>query len=106
MKILRTDKNASSGMEVFVNSEHAGGFPSSTPNNNTGGYWDAGDSNIHGGGEEVDFEKIDILDVTLKYNGERINWWRPENTGIAVDFSKTDLNCIPWAVATCRYPGP
>ncbi|HCB1914325.1 TPA: hypothetical protein MYQ36_000208 [Citrobacter braakii] len=106
MKILRTDKNASSGMEVFVNSEHAAGFPSSTPSDNTGGYWDAGDSNIHGGGEEVDFEKIDILDVTLKYNSERIEWWKPESTGIAVDFSKTDLNCIPWAVTTCRYPGP
>lgn len=106
MRILRSDKHAKSGMEVFVNDTHAASFPSVTPNNDTGGYLDARFSNIHDEYSVIDFENIDLLNVYLKYNYNRPIWWDPENTGIAVDFTTTNLNCIPWKVDTCRYPGP
>lgn len=106
MRILRSDKHAKSGMEVFVNDTHAGSFPSVTTNNDTKGYWDAYDSNIHDEYSVIDFENIDLLNVHLKYNYDRPKWEDPEGTGIAVDFTTTNLKCIPWKVDTCRYPGP
>ncbi|EQA8864889.1 hypothetical protein ACX9P6_000913 [Citrobacter braakii] len=101
MKVLRSDRHAGPGMgmEMF-----AGHFPSTPPNNNSGGYWDVYKTNIHGNAAEIDFTNIDILKVGLSYNPRYPVWENPQQTGIYFKLDKTDLICFPWADAKCIYP--
>lgn len=74
------------------------------PNNDTDGYWDVGNTSIHGNADEIDFTNIDVLKVKLFYNSQYPDWDTPEDTGIYFQLEKTDLICFPWADAKCIYP--
>lgn len=96
MKIYRSgsDTDRSGEMSLYT------GFPRAGA---TQGYWDSGNSNVHGSYQELDFENIDVLDVKLVYNRQNPAWEDAQGRGIQVNMSKNDLTC-DLRKQSCAYP--